>query len=166
VGSRNDAPGCGLTMMKVNENTSVKTLFPIVAMVLIGTTYATSAKSQPFIPDNRPRCSLAIMRGAQQAYDAYINSIKRKHDKEELYESTELEKFYNNELLKMYNNLPLESYEKVKERIYKHMEQSKESRKKLNQNELEVLAYKKLDEFEKYAAKKYKCVLVILEYIP
>jgi hypothetical protein len=63
--------------MNVNENTSMKTLFPVVAMALIGTTYATNAKSQPFIPDNRPRCSLAITRGAQLAFDAYIDSITK-----------------------------------------------------------------------------------------
>jgi Skp family chaperone for outer membrane proteins len=148
VGSRNDAPGCGLTMMKVNENTSVKTLFPIVAMVLIGTTYATSAKSQPFIPDNRPRCSLAIIRGAQQAYDAYIDSIKRKHEQELWEKKKEMKNIRD----RGESTVGIESGMKTQEI--------------LNEFELRRSSLEKLYEFENYAAKKYKCVLVILEYIP
>jgi Skp family chaperone for outer membrane proteins len=126
----------------------VKTLFPIVAMVLIGTTYATSAKSQPFIPDNRPRCSLAIIRGAQQAYDAYINSIKRKHEQELWEKKKEMENIRD----RGESTVGIESGMKTQEI--------------LNEFELRRSSLKKLYEFENYAAKKYKCVLVILEYIP
>jgi hypothetical protein len=135
-----------------------------VAMVLIGTTYATSAKSQPFIPDNRPRCSLAIMRGAQQAYDAYISSIKRKHDKEEWYEIIEHDKMYN-KMAEEYrkNELDvLEKYKKLgefKNQFKSKMEQANEYRK----TELKDLANKKLDEIERYAITKYKCISPIID---
>jgi hypothetical protein len=149
VGIRNDAPGCGLTMMKVNENTPVKTLFPIVAMVLIGTTYATSAKSRYYIIPDRSRCPHAMSKGAQRALDAYINSIiSKKYFYEKMYEEKERGKIMDEDI---------ESGNKKREgRILSSGVGSVRR----------MLADKKLVELKMNALTNYKCDLKIFNTAP
>jgi hypothetical protein len=161
VGIRNDAPGCGLTMMKVNENTPVKTLFPIVAMVLIGTTYATSAKSRYYIIPDRSRCPHAMSKGAQRALDAYINSIiSKKYFYEKMYEEKERGKIMDEDI---------ESGNKKREGSslsYNEFESKMEPTSSYIDIDLRMLADKKLVELKMNALTNYKCDLKIFNTAP
>lgn len=114
------------------------------SLLLAGTSYA----ADPFVPDNIPRCSTAINRGAQTALDNQINATKAEIDNNQFRKNME--------------------YQKERDKgadpsvISAKMDMDRDT----NRYQLRKAAIDKEYELKMFAAKKYKCLLEIFYFVP
>lgn len=114
------------------------------SLLFAGASYA----ADPFVPDNIPRCSTSINRGAQTALDNHINATKTEID--------------SNQFRKVM------AYQKERENgadpsvINAKMDMDRDT----NTYQLRKSAIDKEYELKMFAAKKYKCLLEVFYFIP
>ena len=121
---------------------------PVIPVLLGVICYTSQVRSQPFIPDTTPRCSISITRGAQKALDAYLQDIETKQQSEK------------NDMYMQYleirgrgeNTAGIEASMRIKEIS--------------NRYYLKTKSIEKIEEMQKYAAKKYKCLVEVMSIIP
>ena len=127
----------------------MRKLFSIALLSVIST--GMPALAVPFVPDDAPRCDSSVNRGAQNALDLHMTKLSNEEIKE-YYEN-----FFTSHNETMENIISENPDKMLSSKTWnkRNVGESNRANKRIS------TLYAKLNEMQTYAAKRYRCLLVL-----